>query len=551
MYLVSILLRFGYLRAGRIIQHKMILKQHLIPAQGDPENGVVGAGVCKRLDADRDAERRSPERAAGSGVFEGERGDRLLRGRPRLDLPVDESLSDLSPLAGLTALQTLSVSGESLSDLSVLAGLTALQSLNLRYCSGLSDVSVLASLKGLQGLDVGGCGTLSDLRPLTGLPGLQSLNLERCRRVRSLETLRGCLQLRKITEEHLHPSIADELLSDLAGKRRDLPMIARHAAAWLREAKSSLRENLPESEVFAASLARAFALLGDTSTGDEFQTFLQSAPDFPVKPWKDWFLTTKRESGFDLLQRRIDAIPPAELSPGAIGGASAALPDDQASQPEQTWARTWLAAIEQYHADRGSALRPAAAELCLALARLGEFAALDRWLQRFTDPDDSTAVDQVHAALAEWKLAAGDGDAALAQLSAVVFSQFRDPVLAKLVRFWAPADAHRAMHTLLLLEDQTLRSQLVRELGAGEAGTASPEAVHRLLVAAGTDGGTLAWLIERVGELHPDQTVLDELESGMRASPDDLVGWQLQQLEKMRNKLVAERRMRVGNQTLE
>ena len=107
------------------------------------------------------------------------------------------------------------------------------------------------------------------------------------------------------------------------------------------------------------------------------------------------------------------------------------------------------------------------------------------------------------------------------------------------------------MHTLLLLEDQTLRSQLVRELGAGAAGTASPEAVHRLLVAAGTDGGTLAWLIERVGELHPDQTVLDELESGMRASPDDLVGWQLQQLEKMRNKLVAERRMRVGNQTLE
>ena len=492
-----------------------------------------------------------------------------------LNLSCCESLSDLSGLAGLTALQSLDLSDckaltdlrglvdltalqslnlnscKSLSNLSGLVGLTALQSLDLHYCDSLTNPSGLVGLTALQSLDLSDCKSLSDLSPLSGLTALQSLDLKSSLRIRQLEVARGCPQLRKIEYSQFHPIIPAELLADLAGKRRDLQIIHKNASGWLKEAKSSLLENLPESEVFAASLARAFALLGNTSIGDEFQTFLQSAPDFPVKPWKDWFLTTKRESGFDLLQRRIDAIPPAELSPGAIGGASAALPDDQASQQEQTWARAWLAAIEQYHADRGSALRPAAAELCLALARLGEFAALDRWLQRFTDPDDSTAVDQVHAALAEWKLAAGDGDAALAQLSAVVFSQFRDPVLAKLVRFWAPADAHRAMHTLLLLEDQTLRSQLVRELGAGAAGTASPEAVHRLLVAAGTDGGTLAWLIERVGELHPDQTVLDELESGMRASPDDLVGWQLQQLEKMRNKLVAERRMRVGNQTLE
>jgi len=462
-----------------------------------------------------------------------------------LDLGGCSSLSDVSVLAGLTGLQSLDLGGcSSLSDVSVLEGLTALQSLDLSFCGYVSNLSGLAGLTALQSLDLGYCESLSDLSGLAGLTALQTLNASNCNRVRTIETLRGCNDLRDL-KVSIHPTILAELLADLAGKRRDLWIIQANASGWLKEAKSSLGENLPEAEVFAASLARAFALLGDTSTGDAFQTFLQSAPDFPVKPWKDWFLTTKRESGFDLLQRRIDAIPPAELSPGAIGGASAALPDDRASQPEQTWARTWLAAIEQHHADRGSALRPAAAELCLALARLGEFAALDRWLQRFTDPDDSTAVDQVHAALAEWKLAAGDGDAALAQLSAVVFSQFRDPVLAKLVRFWAPADAHRAMHTLLLLEDQTLRSQLVRELGAGEAGTASPEAVHRLLVAAGTDGGTLAWLIERVGELHPDQTVLDELESGMRASPDDLVGWQIQQLEKMRNKLVAERRMRV------
>ena len=463
-----------------------------------------------------------------------------------LGLRFCKSLSDLSLLEGLTALRSLDLSHcKYVSDLSELEGLTALRSLDLSNCESLSDLSGLAGLTALQSLDLSSCESLSDLSGLAGLTALQTLYARDCNRVRTIETLRGCTDLRDL-KVSIHPTILAELLSDLAGKRRDLQIIQANAAGWLKEAKSSLRENLPESEVFAASLARAFALLGDTSTGDEFQTFLQSAPDFPVKPWKDWFLTTKRESGFDLLQRRIDAIPPAELSPGAIGGASAALPDDQASQQEQTWARAWLAAIEQYHADRGSALRPAAAELCLALARLGEFAALDRWLQRFTDPDDSSAVDQVHAALAAWHLAALRIDDALAHVAATASSDYRDPVLAEVARFLCDAEPVRASETLLLIGAESVRGELVREFAEKPAMVDTPEAVHRLLVAAGTDGETLGWLIRQVATQRPDDAVLQALSREVQPDPAALSDWQLGQWEVLRKHWLLRHEARFG-----
>ena len=480
------------------------------------------------------------------------------------------SVIDLNPLAGLTTIRSLTVgpcngltslgsmvslkglqklavrSSKSMNDLSCLTGMKALQEVELNACASISDLGPLTALTALNSLKVTSCKSLSDLTPLSSLATLQSLDIRYCVRIRTVETLRGCSQLREIGEEHLHPTVTAELLADLAGRRRDFSMIEENAATWLKEAMSSLRENLLESEVFAASLARAFALLGNTSIGDEFQTFLQSAPDFPVKPWKDWFLTTKRESGFDLLQRRIDAIPPAELSPGAIGGASAALPDDQASQPEQTWARAWLAAIEQHHADRGSALRPAAAELCLALARLGEFAALDRWLQRFTDPDDSSAVDQVHAALAAWHLAALRIDDALAHVAATASSDYRDPVLAEVARFLCDAEPVRASETLLLIGAESVRGELVREFAEKPAMVDTPEAVHRLLVAAGTDGETLGWLIRQVATQRPDDAVLQALSREVQPDPAALSDWQLGQWEVLRKHWLLRHEARFG-----
>jgi Leucine Rich repeats (2 copies) len=85
------------------------------------------------------------------------------------------------PLAGLTSLQTLDLSGckQLSSDLSPLTGLTSLQTLDLSGCEQLSsDLSPLAGLTSLLTLNLSGCKQLSDdLSPLTGLTSLQTLNL--------------------------------------------------------------------------------------------------------------------------------------------------------------------------------------------------------------------------------------------------------------------------------------------------------------------------------------------------------------------------------------
>jgi Leucine-rich repeat (LRR) protein len=439
-----------------------------------------------------------------------------------------ENLTDFSPLAGLTALSSLDLSWcKNLTDLGPLAGLTALRSLRLSSCKNLTDLSPLAGLKTLTSLDLCVCEGIHDLAPLENMKSLRELNIADCNRIRSLEQLRDCLALKELWCS-LHPATSVEILADMASKRHDRPIIKANATEWLNEGRRSLREALPELDALAASLARAFALLGDSPIGTEFQLLLHSAPQLPVKPWKDWFIGTRRESGFLLLHRRVDSIPPAELSPGAIGGGCAALPDDSAAPEEQDWARRWLASIEENHGGHGSLLRCAAAELSLAHARLGEFEALDRWLQRFTDPDDSTAVDQVHSALAEWHIAATRLDDAMKHIAGIVAAPCRDPLLAKVARFLAGTAPIKAVETLLLIQDEPIRAGLVREFAESSEMIGSPDAVHRLLVAAGPDGEILAWLVQKVVAEHPEDLVVQELSRHLQLGDGGVWRWRLE-----------------------
>ena len=70
-----------------------MLKRHLIPAQGDPENRTGGAGVRERLNADRDAERRGPDGATDHRVFEGKRRNGIYRRGPGIDLRMDGAIT--------------------------------------------------------------------------------------------------------------------------------------------------------------------------------------------------------------------------------------------------------------------------------------------------------------------------------------------------------------------------------------------------------------------------------------------------------------------------
>ena len=85
------------------------------------------------------------------------------------------SLTDISSLTGLTGLEDLSLSGSNLSDISPLANLTNLTRLSLSS-DNLSDISPLANLTGLSVLYLNGK-NLSDISPLANLTGLGDLNL--------------------------------------------------------------------------------------------------------------------------------------------------------------------------------------------------------------------------------------------------------------------------------------------------------------------------------------------------------------------------------------
>lgn len=82
-------------------------------------------------------------------------------------------VSDLSPLARLTALQKLECSSTQVKDLSPLTGLAMLQELSC-YHTQVNDLSPLAELTALQELDCSRT-KVSDLLPLAGLTGLQKL----------------------------------------------------------------------------------------------------------------------------------------------------------------------------------------------------------------------------------------------------------------------------------------------------------------------------------------------------------------------------------------
>ena len=87
------------------------------------------------------------------------------------------SISDLSPLAGLTNLTWLRLRNNSISDISPLAGLTQLTWLNIGGNPMISDISVLSGLTNLGTLWLWGTPMISDISPLTGLTQLTWLSL--------------------------------------------------------------------------------------------------------------------------------------------------------------------------------------------------------------------------------------------------------------------------------------------------------------------------------------------------------------------------------------
>ena len=113
----------------------------------------------------------------------------------KLSLSGLSKLDDLSPLAGLTNLQTLRISGTKVTDLTPLSELTSLQSL---YVSGtqVSNLTPLSGLTSLQTLDISRM-PVTDLTPLSELTSLQELNVSGTK-VTDLTPLSGLANLQTL-----------------------------------------------------------------------------------------------------------------------------------------------------------------------------------------------------------------------------------------------------------------------------------------------------------------------------------------------------------------
>jgi Leucine-rich repeat (LRR) protein/GTPase SAR1 family protein len=122
-----------------------------------------------------------------------------LTGLVRLDFEGCKSVSDLRPLRTLTGVTQLSLRDCALvSHLGSLQTLTSLKTLHLGECASVSDLGPLQALTGLVRLDLNGCKSVSDLGPLQALTGLVRLDLNGCKSVSDvgpLRTLTGLTEL--------------------------------------------------------------------------------------------------------------------------------------------------------------------------------------------------------------------------------------------------------------------------------------------------------------------------------------------------------------------
>ena len=86
-------------------------------------------------------------------------------------------LSDISPIANLTALRTLNLAACNISEIAEIAGLTRLENLNLGY-NAIENIEPIANLKALRELYLR-ANNIVDIRPLTHLTHLQKLSIDR------------------------------------------------------------------------------------------------------------------------------------------------------------------------------------------------------------------------------------------------------------------------------------------------------------------------------------------------------------------------------------
>ena len=439
-----------------------------------------------------------------------------------LDLSSFRSLTDTSNLAGLLNLQKLNLSYcRTLTDIGSLAGLVKLQSLDLHYCESLTDINSLSGLVNLQSLNLHNCESLADISSLASLLNLRSLNLEECKRIQKYPSLRNLLALKDFNDSKMHLAESAELVCFLAVQRKDISFISQKAASWLKELKLGLDQKHSSTNDLACSLAQGFVLakLGKAET---FHQVLHEHADMGLAPWKIWFNENLKTFGWDKIQKLAELNKPNELTFGAIGGISSCLPSMGSDPAQIAWARKWISEIHSLHNNNPNFLKPAAAEWCLALKRLGEDELLREWIEKFTDPSDPSALDPIHKVFSAYALELNDSESALEYALKVNDPKLRGESILNLAQqFIKEGETSKAGEFLFLLTQVESRTQLAYSLAEDDAYLKSDENAHRLLAACGDNPQSLASILDKLRLANPASEILkimnEKLSDGSRS----------------------------------
>ena len=353
--------------------------------------------------------------------------------------------------------------------------------------------------------------------------------------------MRGLKYLSEVSHS-FQPGVVSEVLAHNAFLRADKEFISRHGADWIQEIDLYEDSMRTELERLAATLGEAFSLL---DAADElipqYEACLDHHPEFSPAPWKAWYLGTKENAGFELLQERIERVLIANMFPSAIGAACAALPDQEGPANEVQWARGWLSNLEKERSANAKKLLPMAPETCLAYARLGEMEALGRWLERLTDPSDPGAFDPLHAQFAEWQLRQGNTQEALNHIAAINSPSLSDPLYAALSLYWLKDQPIKSGEVLLMIESSKIRCETGMKLASDEGFTKSPENIHRLIAAVGDSASSLADIIKVLGN-RADSALFKELSESLQLAENDFKARYVGRLESLLKNAMVERK---------
>ena len=427
-----------------------------------------------------------------------------------LRLDICKLIIDIKSLSSLVNLQTLYLSGcESLTDISSLAGLANLQSLHLSYCESLINISPLSCLVNLQSLHLGGNKLLTELSSLEGLKKIHTLDISDSKRIRDYSPLRKCLSLKIIYGNNMDPTEFSELISYLAVQRKDILFISEKADSWLQELELALGQNHPSTNDLASSLAQGIILANLDEVGLSFHQTLLNQPNVGLSPWKIWFSENLKTFGWDKIQKLAELNKPSELTFGAIGGISSCLPSLEGNPVQIGWAKKWISEIHSLHNTSPTFIKPAVAEWCLALKRIGEDELLREWIEKFTDPSDPSALDPINKVFSAYALDLNDSESALEYALKINDAKLRDESILNLAQqFIKEVETTKAGEFLFLLTQVESKTQLAYSLAEDAAYLKSDENAHRLLAACGDSPQSLASILDKLRLANPASEIL-------------------------------------------